>query len=88
MIIIDDLWTAVNRAYEELAMLQLDIAKKTRVSGDIKIFNRKHMESIKLYAYINAIHDIPFNISIEENKKLEQVYNRIKTITKDLRRWD
>lgn len=88
MIVLNDIWTAVNRAYEEIAMLQLDIAKRSRVSGDVTIFNRKQMVATELYAYITAVNDVPFNHTVENNKIVEKLYTKIKLITKDLRQWD
>lgn len=88
MVRIEDIDTAVDKGYEEIARLQLDIAKRSRMSGDITIYNSKHMLSIKLYAFISAILVVPFNHSIEQNKTVTRLYNNIKLITKDLRQWD
>jgi len=88
MIVLNDIWTAVNRAYEEIAMLQLEIAKRSRVSGDVTIFNKKQMVATELYAYITAVNDVPFNHTVENNKAVEKIYTKIKLITKDLRQWD
>jgi hypothetical protein len=88
MIVLNDIWTASNMAYEEIAMLQLDIAKRSRISGDVNIFNKKQMQSTELYAYLDAVGNIDFNHSIENNKIIERVYHKIKLITKDLRQWD
>lgn len=83
-----DIDTAINRGYEEIARLQLEIAKRSRMSGDVTIFNKKHMLSTRLLAFIEAIIDTPFNHTSEKNKVIERLYNRIKLITKDLRQWD
>jgi hypothetical protein len=88
MIVIQDIWTAVDRAYEEIAMLQLEIAKRSRVSGDVTIFNKKQMVSTELYAYVDAINSISFNHDSTKNKTIERLYYKIKLITKDLRQWD
>jgi hypothetical protein len=88
MLQINDVDTAVNRGYEEMARLQLSIAKRSRISGDVSIFNRKQMLSTKLYAFITAISEVPFNHDIEKNKVVARLYNNIKLITKDLRQWD
>lgn len=84
----NDIDTAINRGYEEIANLQLEIAKRSRMSGDVKIFNKKHMLSIRLLAFIEAIIDTPFNHSENKNKIIERLYNKIKLITKDLRQWN
>ena len=88
MVLLEDIWTAVDKGYEEIAMLQLDIAKKSRISGDVNIFNKKQMTATALYAYITALSDISFNHNIEDNKIIERLYNNIKVITKDLRQWN
>lgn len=84
----NDIDTAVNRGYEEIARLQLDIAKRSRMSGDVNIFNKKHMLSTRLLAFITAIIEVPFNHDPAKNKIVERLYNSIKLITKDLRQWD
>jgi len=88
MLHIGDIESAVNKGYEEIARLQLDIAKRSRMSGDINIFSKKQMMSTKLCAFIEAIIVVPFNHNIEENKVVARLYNNIKLITKDLRQWD
>lgn len=88
MITIDDINTAVYLGYEEIARLQLSIAKKSRVSGDVTIHNKGHMMSVKLYAFIDAIVSIPFNHTAEQNKIVSRLYNNIKTLTKDIRQWN
>lgn len=88
MVRIEDINTAVDKGYEEIARLQLDIAKRSRMSGDITIYNQKHMLSIKLYAFISALLAVPFNHDIAKNKVVTRLYNNIKLITKDLRQWD
>lgn len=88
MLTINDRDTAINRGYEELARLQLEIAKRSRMSGDVTIYNKKQMISTKLYAYITAIVEIPFNHDAHNNRIVTKLYDNIKLITKDLRQWD
>jgi hypothetical protein len=78
----------INKGYEEIASLQLSIAKRSRVSGDVTIFNKKQMLSTKLYAFITAITEVPFNHNPADNLVVARLYNSIKLITKDLRQWD
>jgi hypothetical protein len=59
MLQINNIDTAINKGYEEIASLQLSIAKRSR--GDVTIFNKKQMLSTKLYAFITAITEVPFN---------------------------
>jgi hypothetical protein len=84
----NDIDTAINRGYEEIAVLQLSIAKRSRISGDVTIFNKKQMLSTKLYAFITAITEVPFNHDPKNNAVISRLYNSIKLITKDLRQWD
>jgi hypothetical protein len=88
MITIDDINTAVDKGLEEVARIQLYIAERSRVSGDISIHNTLHMTSIKLYAYIDALVHTPFNHDVRHNQIAEKLYTNIKTITKDLKQWD
>jgi hypothetical protein len=87
MLQINNIDTAINKGYEEIASLQLSIAKRSRVSGDVTIFNKK-MLSTKLYAFITAITEVPFNHNPADNLVVARLYNSIKLITKDLRQWD
>lgn len=88
MVLIADIETSINKGYEEIASLQLTIAKRSRVSGDVNIYNRPHMLSLKLYAFIDALTSIPFNHTMEQNEVVERLHNNIKQITKDLRQWN
>ena len=88
MITINDVDTAIDKGYEEIARLQLDIAKKARVIGDVTIYNKGHMESVKLYSFIDALSSVPFNHSIGQNEIIHHLYNNIKKITKDIRQWN
>lgn len=88
MLTINDRDTAINKGYEEIARLQLDIAKRSRMSGDVTIYNKKQMLSTKLYAYITAIIEVPFNHDPEQNRVVSRLYDNIKLITKDLRQWN
>lgn len=85
---IEDLYTAIDRGWETLAKIQLDIAKKSRVSGDVTVYNKNQLQSVKLYANISALQQIPFNHSIEQNKTIKILYNNIKLMTKNFKRWD
>jgi hypothetical protein len=87
MLQINNIDTAINKGYEEIASLQLSIAKDP-VSGDVTIFNKKQMLSTKLYAFITAITEVPFNHNPADNLVVARLYNSIKLITKDLRQWD
>lgn len=88
MITSQDIDTAVDKGLEEIARIQLYIASRSRVSGDISIHNPLHITSIKLYAYIDALIHTPFNHDVRHNEIAEKLYNNIKSITKDLKQWD
>jgi hypothetical protein len=45
------------------------------------------MLSTKLYAFITAITEVPFNHNPADNLVVARLYNSIKLITKDLRQW-
>lgn len=85
---IQDRDTAINQGFEELARLQVDVAKRSRVGGDVSIYNKRQMMSLKLLAFIEALSYVPFNHSKEQNAIIYKLYSRIKLITKDLRQWN
>jgi len=85
---IDDIWTAIDKGYETIANLQLAVAKKSRVAGDPKITDKKmHLSSV-LYANIDALSSFNLNHSSVQNENIRILYDNIKLITKDIRRWD
>jgi len=88
MIALQDVWSAVDHAYEAIAELQFQIADRSRISGDVDIFNKKQTRSTMLLAYLGALDELRLNITIVENRIVERLYNNIKTLTKDIRRWD
>lgn len=88
MIIVQDIWSAIDLGYEEIAQAQLEIARRSRISGDVTVYNKKQLLSTELFAYITALEDLSFNHTIDDNMTIEKLYNNIKVITKDLRRWD
>jgi hypothetical protein len=85
---IDDLRTAMDRGWETLAKIQLNIAKKSRVSGDVTLYNKQQYQSVQLYANMTAMQQIPFNHDIGQNKTIRILYNNIKLMTKNFNRWD
>jgi len=88
MIDLIDVWTAVDHAYEAMAELQYDIADRSRVSGDVTALNKAMTKSIKLSAYVGALEELDLNVTVVENRIVNRLYNNIKVLTKDLRRWD
>ena len=88
MIDLQDIWTAIDRAYESMAELQYQIANKSRISGDITIYDKSQIKSAELLMYIEALKELNLNIAIVQNRIIERIYNNIKALTKDIRRWD
>lgn len=84
---INDIWTAVEMGYEDLAMLQLAIAKRSRISGSPSINNEKMLVSLQLYSNVTALEKVPFGRSQNDMKIAEKLYSNIKLITKDIRQW-
>ena len=87
MLIIEDIWTAIDKAREESAQLQLDIANKSKFSGDITLFDKMQVKSTALMAYVEALSTYDFHSSIEEDEVIETLVYNIKLLTKDLRQW-
>ena len=85
---VTDVLTAVNRAYEAMAELQYEIADRSRTAGDTTIFDKKELKSTMLLAYTTSLEELSLNITSIENRIVQRLYNNIKTLTKDIRRWD
>ena len=85
---IDDIWSAINKGWAQIAMLQLNIAKRAAFTGDTDINNPQELACMKLYANIYALGELEINQSPEQNLIITKLYNNIKLLTKDIRRWD
>lgn len=85
---IDDIWTAINKGREHIAMIQLRMAKKSTMAGDIDIFDADQLLCMKLYASIYALGELCINNNINQNLVITKLYNNIKLLTKDIRQWD
>ena len=88
MLIIEDVWTAIDKAQEASAQLQLDIANKSKFSGDITLFDKMQVKSTALMAYVDALSNYDLHKSVEEDRVIESLVYNIKLLTKDLRQWD
>jgi len=87
MLIMEDIWTAIDKAREESAQLQLDIANKSKFSGDITLFDKMQVKSTALMAYVEALSSYTLHESIEIDETIEILVSNIKLLTKDLRQW-
>jgi hypothetical protein len=87
MLIIEDIWTAIDKARETSAQLQLDIANKSKYSGDIDIFDKMQLKSTALMAYVDALSNYDLHESIETDEMISTLVYNIKLLTKDLRQW-
>lgn len=88
MLDIQDVFSAIDRAREELAQCQYDIAKKSPVSGNPGIFDDAQIRSLELSMYLDVIEMLTLHTSVEEEEILENMTAEIKRLTKDLRQWD
>lgn len=84
MIILQDVWTAIDRGYEYIAALQYKIAHEIGIVGDHTLFDEEVAVSIELIAYLEALEELSLNHNIEQNKIIERLYNNIKLLTKDI----
>ena len=84
MIIIQDVWTAIDRGYEYISALQYDLAANIGIVGDITLFDTGVNTSIELLAYIEALEELDLNHNIAQNKIIERLYNNIKILTKEI----
>lgn len=89
MIVIEDIWSAIDKGYERLADLQYEIAKKSVVSGEkTDLTNKKQFISLKLLAYLQSLEMLSIDHTPETNRIIERIYNNIKNITKNITLWD
>ena len=84
MVILQDIWTAIDKGYEYIAALQYDLASNIGIIGDITFFDRDVNISIELFAYLEALEELSLNHDISQNKIIEQLYNNIKVLTKEI----
>jgi len=84
MLTIEDIWTAIDRGYEQIAALQYAVARRAGISGDIREFEVEGGTSMELLAYIEALEGLDLGHSIKENKAIERLYNNIKILTKKI----
>jgi len=84
MVGIEDVWTAIDRGYEQIAVFQFEIAEKLPMIGDISVFNGRQVISMELLAYLEALEELSLNHSIAENKIIDRLYNNIKVLTKNI----
>ena len=87
MIVLEDIWSAIDNGNEALAQIQLSIAKRSRVSGDTTVYDENEIMSMRLYSNLVALTELSFNHTIVQNELIEKLYNNIKLITKDYRQW-
>lgn len=84
----DYVYTTIDKAYDEMAQLQLEIARKSRFSGEVNVFDEKYRQAISLNACVVALEGYDLNISTNENNIIELLTSKIKGITKDIQQWD
>lgn len=80
--------TAIDRGYEKMAQLQLDIAKNSRLNGDVQIFDRGQILSVVLLANITALESLALHHSFSQDKTIYDLLTNIKAITKDFNKWN
>jgi len=84
MLVIEDVWTAIDKGYEQIAALQFEVAERAPISGDLLEFQSEGQVSIELLAYIEALEGLNLGHTIKENKVVERLYNNIKILTKEI----
>jgi len=84
MLVIEDVWTAIDKGYEQIAALQFEVAKRAPISGDLLAFKKEGQISMELLAYIESLEGLNLGHSIKENKVIERLYNNIVILTKEI----
>lgn len=87
MIRAQDVWTATDRGYEAVSLMQYDIARFSRVSGDVNIYNQRMVKSMELFANITALECFDVNVDIKQDRKITLLYRRIKELTLEIKTW-
>lgn len=87
MLEIEDIWTTTDRGYEKLACIELSLAKRESMSGNIKTFKEDRIRSIRLFSYLKLIGSMELNVSVAQNNAIKKVYDRINYLTKDIKSW-
>ena len=82
-----DIWTAIDRGYEAISMIQYEIALKSRISGDVNVYNQGMVKSMEIYANIDALHGLGIHHTPEQDRQIELLFRRIKTLTQDIKTW-
>ena len=88
MLTITEIFTAIDRGYEQLAIYRYDAIKGSGTFGDLSACSALDEKALTLYAYITALESIDFNHTIIKNKRIEVIYNNIKKMTKSIKLWD
>lgn len=87
LVTLQAVWTAIDRGYEKIANIEYYIAKTSKVSGDITIYDTGMAVSMEIYANINALESLNINTSPEGDRTIQLILERIKTLTQKLRTW-
>lgn len=84
----DDVHSAIDKAYEEIAQLQYNIAARSKVSGNPSNMDEVLAVTVRLSMYLDALKTVDLNVTVEENEIVEVITTRIYELTIDLRKWD
>lgn len=85
MITTQDVWTAIDRGREKIADLEYYTSVRSRVSGDIDLYDKNMVLSIEIYANISVLKKMHLGLSIAQDKKIALLYERIKTLTQEFK---
>ena len=88
MLSVEDIWSAIDQGYEEIAQLQYDLAVIQKISGDPDIYDKEQMRALELSMYIDGLKILDYGIDIDRNSAVDAMVYNIRKLTKDLRRWD
>ena len=81
MITLQDIWTAADRGREKIAELEYYTSVRSRVSGDITIFNKNMILSMEIYANVSALEKLHIGVNPTQDRTIELLFERIKTLT-------
>ena len=84
---IEDIWTAIDRGYEEIANLEYEESERASISANVEVSTALISKSLELYALVRALEDLEpyFHTSPCMDEKIERIYNNVKMLTQKVR---
>lgn len=85
---IDYVYTAIDKAKEEMAQRQFELAERGRFSGDSVTMDNNYRVIATLAMNVEVLEGLDLGIDTSMDETIEVVLENIKELTKDTRQWD